>query len=108
MCGLLYTFQGKDRVNRSITAFVKVTLIFFALLFTAVLIHPDVDLLDVHDVKITSVRSQSRSSDGSLVKQAPFLLNCPHILASSLQESVRYAPDQQSSSPILSAAILRI
>jgi len=45
-------------------------LLFFAVLFTAVLIHPDLDLLDVHDVKISSVRSLPNSVEGHLVPQA--------------------------------------
>ncbi|HST11740.1 MAG TPA: hypothetical protein VLL05_15295 [Terriglobales bacterium] len=48
-------------------------LLFFAILFTAVLIHPDVDLLDVHDVKITNARSQFAPIEGRVVQQAPIL-----------------------------------
>ena len=52
------------------TAFAKIVLLFFAVLFTAVLIHPDLDLLDVHDVKISSVRWLPNSVEGHLVPQA--------------------------------------
>lgn len=51
------------------TAFAKIVLLFFAVLFTAVLIHPDLDLLDVHDVKISSVRSLPHSVEGYVVPQ---------------------------------------
>ena len=68
--------QEELSVNRSKTAFAKLLLVFFAVLFTAVLIHPDVDLLDVHDVKITSVRSHIRNTDASFVRHVPFLLGC--------------------------------
>ena len=39
--------------------FAKFLLVFFAVLFAAILIHPEWDLPEVHDVKITSVRHQS-------------------------------------------------
>ena len=51
------------------TAFAKIVLLFFAVLFTAVLIHPDLDLLDVHDVKISSVGSLPHSVEGYVVSQ---------------------------------------
>lgn len=70
-------------------------LLFFAVLFTAVLIHPDVDLLDVHDVKITNARRQFRSTEGQLLQQTPVLfaglqLRQPAVLewASSLGQSI--------------------
>jgi len=44
--------MGLKQVNRT-GKFAKIMMLFFALLFIAVLVHPDVDLLDVHDVKIT-------------------------------------------------------
>jgi hypothetical protein len=72
--GFLTSATRTGPVNRSKTALAKLILIFFAVLFTAVLIHPDVDLLDVHDVKITSARSQIRHLDGFFSQQAPFLL----------------------------------
>ncbi len=62
-------------MNHSKKAWAKLILIFFAVLFTAVLIHPDIDLLDVHDVKITSVRSQIRHLDSFFAQQVPFLLS---------------------------------
>jgi hypothetical protein len=37
----------------------KLLLVFFAVLFAAILIHPEWDLPEVHDVKITSQRHQS-------------------------------------------------
>jgi len=61
-------------VSHSKTALAKVLLVFFAVLFAAVLVHPDVDLLDVHDVKITSARSQLRLVDSAFVKHVPFLI----------------------------------
>lgn len=38
----------------------KILLVFFAVLFAAILIHPEWDLPEVHDVKITSARHQSQ------------------------------------------------
>ena len=58
-----------DRVHQP-EAFAKIMLLLFAVLFTAVLIHPDVDLLDVHDVRITNTRTQFRSTEGQLLQQA--------------------------------------
>jgi len=54
--------------------FAKITLLFFAVLFTAVLIHPDLDLLDVHDVKIANARTQLGSVDRQVVQQ--LILKC--------------------------------
>src|SRR5438270_12203107 len=79
MLGILYNCKRTARVNHSTTAFAKMILLFFGVLFTAVLIHPDVDLLDVHDVKITSVRSQIRPLDRSPVRQVTFLLESLNI-----------------------------
>lgn len=64
-------FQGLRLVNRESNGFAKTLLIFFAVLFAAVLVHPDVDLLDVHDVKISNAHSQIRCVDGGVVSQVP-------------------------------------
>lgn len=64
------------------TAFAKIVLLFFAVLFTAVLIHPDLDLLDVHDVKISSVRSLPHSVEGHLVPQIITAFARPPLLQS--------------------------
>jgi hypothetical protein len=52
----------------------KVIFVLFALLFAAILIHPDWDLLDVHDVRITSVRLQSHCTAGRPLQPPPFVL----------------------------------
>lgn len=72
-------------MNCSRTAFAKIVLLLFAVLFTAVLIHPDLDLLDVHDVKISSVRSLPHSVEGYLVPQIIAAFARP-----PLQPSFRY------------------
>lgn len=56
-------------MNCSRSTIAKTIVLFFAVLFVAVLIHPDLDLLDVHDVKISSVRSLPHSVEGQLVPQ---------------------------------------
>lgn len=38
----------------------EILLVLFAILFAAILIHPEWDLPEVHDVKITSARHQSQ------------------------------------------------
>ena len=58
-------------MNRASNGFAKILLVFFAVLFAAVLVHPDVDLLDVHDVKISNAHSQIRCVDGGVVSQVP-------------------------------------
>jgi hypothetical protein len=95
-------------VNHSKTAFAKVVLLFFAVLFTAILIHPDVDLLAVHDVKITSVRSQVRTLDGLLVQRVPFLLSGPNIAPSQFLICLRFAPDTGGLNDQPSSGVLRI
>jgi hypothetical protein len=57
------------------TVFVKIVLIFLAGLFTFVLIHPDLDLLDVHDVKIVSFRAQLRAIEARLTQPTPQLFS---------------------------------
>lgn len=69
-------------MNRSRT-FAKVALLFFAVLFTAVLIHPDVDLLDVHDVKINSARSKADHGERPLIPQLPVFFARPEVNQSS-------------------------
>jgi hypothetical protein len=83
-------------------------LLFFGVLFTAVLIHPDVDLLDVHDVKITSVRSQIRPLDSSLVRHVPFLLDSPNIAPPQGLICLGFALDTASLSDQRLAGVLRI
>jgi hypothetical protein len=51
-----------DRLSEASQAKItKLLLVFFAVLFAAILIHPEWDLPEVHDVKITSTRHQSHS-----------------------------------------------
>lgn len=95
-------------MNHSNSAFAKILLIFFGVLFIAVLIHPDVDLLDVHDVKITSVRSQIRPLDGLLVRHVPFLLDSLNIAPPHGLICLGFALDIASLSDQLLAGILRI
>ena len=50
-----------DRLSKDSQAKItKMLLVFFAVLFAAILIHPEWDLPEVHDVKITSTRYQSQ------------------------------------------------
>jgi hypothetical protein len=108
MLGILYNCKRTVRVNHSKSAFAKLILVFFAVLFTAVLIHPDIDLLDVHDVKITSVRSQVSPIDGSLARHAPFRLGSPHIASAQLLIFIGLTLDAASSTEQCSSSILRI
>jgi hypothetical protein len=97
----------KAPVTRSRT-FAKITLLFFAVLFTAVLIHPDVDLLDVHDVKITNVRAQVGSVERQLLQHLP--LQCAGLPLSnaSLLERLLFVDDGGSSHDPAASGILRI
>ncbi|MGC2193053.1 MAG: hypothetical protein WA628_00150 [Terriglobales bacterium] len=96
-----------DPIIRSRT-FAKTMLLFFAVLFIAVLIHPDVNLLAVHDVKITKARSQFAFFEGKLMQQAPFLFVGPQIDRSAILER-RVSEDKAVSSHDLGASgILRI
>jgi hypothetical protein len=95
-------------VNRFRTAFAKITLLFFAVLFIAVLVHPDVDLLDVHDVKISSTRLQIRSIEGRLVQQVSVLLNRPQPDPPYLLICLRFAAEAGPSSDQSSPSVLRI
>lgn len=95
-------------MNHSKTALAKVILILFAVLFTAVLIHPDVDLLDVHDVKITSVRSQSRHIDGLFVQQVPFLLSSAPVPQDHPLSFLHSIWNASTSTDQVSSGILRI
>ena len=108
---MLGIFTGATRygpVSQSKTAWAKVILIFFAVLFTAVLIHPDVDLLDVHDVKITSVRSQSRHLDGFCVQQVPFLLSSAPVPQDRTVSFLQSTWNASNSIDQISSGILRI
>ena len=51
---------GARLTSSSQKKIVKILLVFFAVLFAAILIHPEWDLPEVHDVKITSARQQSQ------------------------------------------------
>ena len=51
---------GAGLTGRSYKKIAKILLVFFAVLFAAILIHPEWDLPEVHDVKITSARHQSQ------------------------------------------------
>jgi hypothetical protein len=83
-------------------------LLFFAVLFTAVLVHPDVDLLDVHDVKISNARSQFASVEGKLVQQAPILFAAPQIGRSAILERLLFVDEAISSRDLSASSILRI
>jgi hypothetical protein len=95
-------------VNRSKTAFAKTMLLFFAVLFVAVLVHPDVDLLDVHDVKISSARLRVGSVEGRLIQQAPVLYARAELGQSYLLNCLQCAHAAGSSSDQSSTSILRI
>jgi hypothetical protein len=99
---------GSGAVNRSKTAFAKTMLLFFAVLFVAVLVHPDVDLLDVHDVKISSARLQIHSVEGRLVPQLPGLFARPQLGQPYLLIGLRCVDDAGSSGDQNSSSILRI
>ena len=99
--------MGLDQVNRTGT-FAKIMMLFFALLFIAVLIHPDVDLLDVHDVKITSVRTQFRSAESQLLQHAPTLSYPPAISRTTVLERLCFADETVSSCDLAASSILRI
>lgn len=99
--------MGLKQVNRT-GKFAKIIMLFFALLFTAVLIHPDVDLLDVHDVKITSVRTQFRSTETQLLQQAPILFTAPVISRTMVLERLCLADETVSSCDLTASSILRI
>jgi hypothetical protein len=86
----------------------KVLLLFFAVLFIAVLIHPDVDLLDVHDVKITGSRSQFRSVEGQLLQQASFLFARPEASKMVVLERLAFAIETISSCDVAAISVLRI
>jgi len=95
-------------VSCSWNAFAKVILLFFAVLFLAVLIHPDVDLLAVHDVRISSARSQVRSVEGRCVQLMPSLSGRPQIEQPFLLKCLQYAQEAGPSSDQSSPSILRI
>jgi hypothetical protein len=99
--------MGLGQVNRTGT-FAKIMMLFFALLFTAVLIHPDVDLLDVHDVKITSVRTQFRSAETQLLQPAPIMFLSPAIGRTTVLERLCFADESVSSCDVATSSILRI
>jgi hypothetical protein len=94
-------------VNRSRT-FAKIMLLFFAVLFTAVLIHPEVDLLDVHDVKITNARSQVRSLEGPLVQGVPVLFTGPQFSRPALLEHLLSADEAVLNRDLSASSILRV
>jgi hypothetical protein len=97
----------RDQLNQPGT-FAKVLLLFFAVLFTAVLIHPDVDLLDVHDVKITGFRTQLRSAEGQLLQQASFLFARPEASKMAVLERLAFAIETISFCDVAATSILRI
>jgi len=83
-------------------------LLFFAVLFTAVLIHPDVDLLDVHDVKITNARTQFRSTEGHLLRQAPILFSKPQARQPLVLEWLSFVEQSIPSSDVAASTLLRV
>jgi len=99
--------RGAGSVKRTGT-FAKITMLFFAVLFTAVLIHPDVDLLDVHDVKITTVRTQFRSTEGQLLQLAPILSALAGISQATVLERRCLTSEPVSSCYVTASSILRI
>jgi len=96
-----------ERAIRSRT-FAKAVLLFFAVVFTAVLVHPDVDLLDVHDVKITNVRSQTASLERDLVQQQPILFAGPQVGPSAILERTHFEDESVFSQDSGASSILRI
>lgn len=106
-CGVFSQDMGTDRTIRSRTL-AKAMLLFFAVLFTAVLVHPDVDLLDVHDVKITNARSQSASVERNLVQQQPILFAGPQVGPSAILERTHFADEAVFSQDLSASSILRI
>jgi hypothetical protein len=88
--------------------FAKVLLLFFAVLFTAVLIHPDVDLLDVHDVKINNARSQFRSNEGQILHQAPILFAGPQIRQSAVLGFSCFSAESDPSCEVAASSVLRV
>ena len=86
----------------------KVMLLLFAVLFTAVLIHPDVDLLDVHDVKIVNARTQFRSAEGQLLQQAPILFVKLQLPQSTVLERLFSVEQSITSFGIAASSTLRV
>jgi hypothetical protein len=86
----------------------KILLLFFAVLFAAVLIHPDVDLVDVHDVKIANARAQFQSADGQILQQAPILLVRPQLRPSAVLERLSFAEESVSSGEGAASGVLRV
>jgi hypothetical protein len=99
--------MGLNRVNR-LRTLAKIMLLFFAVLFTAVLIHPDVDLLDVHEVKITSTRSQCRSLEGPLVQSTVILRAETQLNRPAGSERLLLADEAVVSRDLAASSILRI
>lgn len=97
----------RDQLNQRGTL-AKVLLLFFAILFTAVLIHPDVDLLDVHDVKITTSRTQFWSVEGQLLQQAPIVFARPEAKKMVVFERLSLALEAISSCDVAATGVLRI
>ena len=97
----------RDQLNQPGTL-AKILLLFFAVLFTAVLIHPDVDLLDVHDVKITSSGTQFRAVEGQLLQQAPFLFARSEASKMAVLERLAFAVETISSCDVAATSVLRI
>ena len=83
-------------------------MLFFAMLFTAVLVHPDVDLLDVHDVKITSARTQFRLAETQLLQQAPILFSSPAISRATVLERLCFTDETVPSCDVATPSNLRI
>ena len=83
-------------------------LLFFAALFTFVLIHPDVDLLDVHDVKITNARSQIHTVEQRLIPQVPASFARPQPEQASLLDRSVCKEIAGGSGVHPSASILRV
>ena len=83
-------------------------LLFFAILFTAVLIHPDIDLLDVHDVKISSARSQFAPIEGRVVQQAPTVFATAEAGRPPILERLLFEVAASSSHDVGASSILRI
>lgn len=87
----------------------KILLWFFALLFAAILIHPDWDLLDVHDVRITSVRQQAQTAAKRPIQPLPISFARPRIEPPFLLEWLQSsALDQDYSTDQPPLNVLRI
>lgn len=91
------------------TKIAKLLLVFFAVLFAAILIHPEWDLPEVHDVKITSTRHQSQCPANRPIQQVAVALAhlaIPHT--SALDQTHNFLFELPSFSPETLPSVLRV